>query len=106
MYALAMGAFYDGETPLNTSTRRKLLWGVVALIIIVPLLVTGIYLLRQNYKRHHYITGIRRFGPHPGEHYRFTEERQDAMNEQVRISNQQAMDRQRERARLKHHSSQ
>lgn len=71
------------------NTRRNLIRSGIALLVVVSLLVVGSYLIRQNYKRHHYITGTFQYGRYRGQKYRFTEEQQDELNEKAyRITKQ------------------
>ena len=72
--------------------RRILIGSSVALLVVVSILVVGFYLVRQNYKRHHYITGTRQFGRYRGQKYRYTEEQQDEMSREVTIADQRSMD--------------
>lgn len=85
------------------NTSRRYLRTIVVLLVVVPTLLVGAYLIRQSYKRHHYITGTRQFGLHRGEHYRYTEEQQDEMNRRVDVLVQQMTDEQRERAMKRMH---
>lgn len=71
------------ELSLNTNTRRKLLGGAVALLIIVPILVIGAYRMRQNYKEHHYIKETIRAGAFRGEQYWITEAHRDDLDRQT-----------------------
>lgn len=72
------------------NTRRNLIKALVAVLIMVPVAIAGVYLAKQNYKRHHYVAGTIQFGPHRGQKYRFTEEQQDKMDEDAyRLTNQE-----------------
>ena len=68
---------------MNTNIRRRLTISLVAALIIVPVTIAGVHLIKQNYKRHHYITGTIQYGRYRGQKYRFTEEQQDEMNEEA-----------------------
>jgi hypothetical protein len=71
------------------NTRRNLIRSIIALLVLIPVFFLGAYLIRQNYKRHHYITGTRQFGRYRGQRYRFTEEQQDKINEEANKITQQ-----------------
>lgn len=73
------------------NTRRKFLWSVVVLLVVVPILVVSAYLVRRNYKEHHYVT-VRMGGRYPGE-YRMTEQRRDELNRRAEMRYQQGMDK-------------
>jgi hypothetical protein len=88
---------------LNTKAYQKFLLSVIALLVIVPVLVAGAYLIRQNYMRNNLITGTRKFGIHRGEHYHFTEDQRDKLDRQAMLLDQQTTEKQRERAKLRLH---
>jgi len=77
------------------NTRRNLIKGIIALLIVASILVVGAYLIRQNYKEHHYITGTVQYGRYRGEKYRITEAHQDEINRRSEIATEQQIDRAR-----------
>lgn len=75
---------------MKTNIRQNLIKSMVALLIVIPVLVGGIHLIRQNYKRHHYFT-IRSGGRYPGEH-KVTEEKWDEISRKATLETQKVMD--------------
>ena len=74
------------------NTRRNLIRGSIVLLVVVFLSVAGTYLIRQNYKRHHYITGTFQYGRYRGQKYRFTEEQQDELHQKADRKTDQIID--------------
>jgi hypothetical protein len=80
--------------PLNIHIRRKLTISLVAVLVIVPIAFVSVHLIKQNYKRHHYVTGTFQYGRYRGQKYRFTEEQQDKINQLAQADVQRAIDAQ------------